>query len=98
MVNIAKMGSRGMRVAELIHICYYYFLLFPPLLQQRLFFKSSFLQAVVAHPFNLSTWEAEAGGFLSSRTARAIQRNKTKQKKKFIYFTHESSTCAMVCV
>jgi hypothetical protein len=53
---------------------------------------------VVAHAFNPSTWEAEAGGFLSSeaslvyrvssRTARAIQRNpvsKTKtnkQKKK----------------
>jgi major histocompatibility complex class I len=24
---------------------------------------------VVAHAFNLSTWEAEAGGFLSSRPA-----------------------------
>jgi hypothetical protein len=30
---------------------------------------------VVAHTFNLSTREAEAGGFLSSRTARATQRN-----------------------
>jgi hypothetical protein len=30
---------------------------------------------VVVHTFNPSTWEAEAGGFLSSRTARAIQRN-----------------------
>ena len=40
---------------------------------------------MVAHVFNPSTWEAEAGGFLSfeaslvyivsSRTARAIQRN-----------------------
>jgi hypothetical protein len=44
---------------------------------------------MVAHTFNPSTWEAEAGGFLSSRTARAIQRNpvskkqnKTKQNKK----------------
>jgi hypothetical protein len=52
---------------------------------------------MVAHAFNPSTWEAEAGGFLSSRplykvsswTARAIQRNpistkqnKTKQNKK----------------
>jgi hypothetical protein len=51
---------------------------------------------VVAHAFNPSTREAEAGGFLefeaslayrvSSRTARAIQRNpvlknKTKQNK-----------------
>jgi hypothetical protein len=26
-------------------------------------------QAVVAHAFNPSTWEAEAGGFLSSRLA-----------------------------
>jgi hypothetical protein len=36
-------------------------------------------QAVVMHAFNPSTWEAEAGRFLvyrvSSRTARAIQRN-----------------------
>jgi hypothetical protein len=48
-------------------------------------------RAVVAHTFNPSTWEAEAGGFLSSRTARATQRNpvsknkkqnKTKQKQK----------------
>jgi hypothetical protein len=26
-------------------------------------------QAVAAHTFNVSTWEAEAGGFLSSRPA-----------------------------
>jgi hypothetical protein len=53
--------------------------------------------AVVAHAFNPSTWEAEAGGFeaslvyrVSSRIARAIQRNpvsenqinKQKQLKK----------------
>jgi hypothetical protein len=55
---------------------------------------------VVAHAFNPSIWEAEAGGFrisefeaslvykVSSRTARAIQRNpvskqnKTKQTNK----------------
>jgi hypothetical protein len=30
---------------------------------------------VVVHAFSPSTWEVEAGGFLSSRTARAIQRN-----------------------
>jgi hypothetical protein len=41
---------------------------------------------VVAHTFNPSTWEAEAGGFLSSRTARAtekpcLKKNKKKQKK-----------------
>jgi hypothetical protein len=41
---------------------------------------------VVVHAFNPSTWEAEAGRFLSSRTARATQRNpvskKPKKKKK----------------
>jgi hypothetical protein len=59
--------------------------------------KNNSRQAVVAYAFNLSTWEAEAGGFLSSRpalvyrvsyrTARAIQRspvskNKNKNKKQ----------------
>jgi hypothetical protein len=49
--------------------------------------------AVVAHAFNPSTWEAETGGFLSSRpawslyrvssrTARATQRNPVSKKKK----------------
>jgi hypothetical protein len=48
---------------------------------------------VVAHTFNPSTWEAEAGGFLSSiesslvyrvssRTARVIQRNPVSEKKQ----------------
>jgi hypothetical protein len=44
---------------------------------------------VVAHAFNPGTWEAEAGGFLaslvyrvSSRTARATQRNPISEKKK----------------
>jgi hypothetical protein len=40
---------------------------------------------VVAHGFNPSTWEVEAGRFLSSRPARATQRNpvlKTKKTKK----------------
>jgi hypothetical protein len=49
---------------------------------------------MVAHAFNPSTWEAEAGGFLSSefeaslvyrvssRTARAIQRNPVSKKQK----------------
>ena len=48
---------------------------------------------VVAHTFNPSTWEAESGGFLSSRpaslvykvssrTARAIQRNPVLGRKK----------------
>jgi hypothetical protein len=34
-----------------------------------LFKKGSLGQAVVAHAFNPSTWEAEAGGFLSSKPA-----------------------------
>jgi hypothetical protein len=40
---------------------------------------------VVVYAFNPSTWEAEAGGFLSLRTARATQRNpvsKNQKKKK----------------
>jgi hypothetical protein len=45
---------------------------------------------VVAHAFNPSIWEAEAGGFLSSRlvyrvssrTARATQRNPVSKNKK----------------
>jgi major histocompatibility complex class I len=32
-------------------------------------FKSVLQPGVAAHAFNLSTWEAEAGGFLSSRPA-----------------------------
>jgi hypothetical protein len=31
--------------------------------------KQKTCRAVVAHAFNPSTWEAEAGGFLSSRPA-----------------------------
>jgi hypothetical protein len=41
-----------------------------------------FGQAVVAHAFSPSTWEAETGGFLSSRTARATQRNPVSKKQK----------------
>ena len=37
---------------------------------------------VVAQAFNPSTWEAEAGGFLSSRPARATQRNPVSKKQK----------------
>jgi hypothetical protein len=37
---------------------------------------------MVAHAINPSTREAEAVGFLSSRTARAIQRNPISKKKK----------------
>jgi hypothetical protein len=56
-------------------------------------------QAVVAHAFNPSTWEAEAGGFLSLRPAWSMSefqdsqgytekhclKNKTKQNKRFHY-------------
>ena len=47
---------------------------------------------MVVHAFNPSTWEAEAGGFLSSeanlvytvsfRTARATQRNPVSKNKQ----------------
>jgi hypothetical protein len=32
-------------------------------------YQNSVCDSVVVHAFNLSTWEAEAGGFLSSRPA-----------------------------
>jgi hypothetical protein len=69
------------------------------------FKKFSLQPGVVAHAFNPSTREAEAGGSLefeaslvykvSSRTARAIQRNpvsknqKKKKKKKEIFTSPE---------
>ena len=37
---------------------------------------------MVAHAFNPSTREAGAGGFLSSRTARATQRNPVSKNQK----------------
>jgi hypothetical protein len=37
---------------------------------------------VVAPAFNPSTWEAEAGGYLSSRPARATQRNPVSKNQK----------------
>ena len=49
---------------------------------------------MVAHAFNPNTPEAEAGGFLSLRTARATQRNpvlkKTnkKDKKEMVFLRH----------
>jgi hypothetical protein len=56
-------------------------------------FEEDIKLGVVVHAFNPSTWEAEAGGFLSlrpawstkvvsSRTARAIQRNRLEKPKK----------------
>jgi hypothetical protein len=55
----------------------------------------NYRRAVVVHAFNPSTWEAEAGGFLSSRPAWSTERvpgqpglhretlsQKTKQKTK----------------
>jgi hypothetical protein len=53
--------------------------------------KIGILQGVVAQAFNPSTWEAEAGEVefeasliyrVSSRTARATQRNPVSKKKK----------------
>jgi major histocompatibility complex class I len=37
--------------------------------RRSLLFEIYIGQAVVTHAFNPSTWEAEAGGFLSSRPA-----------------------------
>jgi hypothetical protein len=37
---------------------------------------------VVAHAFNPSTREAEVGGFLSSKPARATQRNPVSKNQK----------------
>jgi hypothetical protein len=37
-----------------------------------------------SHAFNPSTWEAEAGGFLSLRIARAIQRNPVSKNQNKI--------------
>ena len=58
-------------------------------------------RAVVAHAFNPSTWEVEAGRFLSSRpawsnrvssrTARATQRNPVSKKKT--KKTKQNKTC-----
>jgi hypothetical protein len=64
--------------------------------------KAYFGQAVVAQAFNPSTWEAEAGGFefkaslvyrVSSRTARATQRNPVskKTKRSIFYEKHLSN-------
>jgi hypothetical protein len=54
--------------------------------------RKALTPGVLVHAFNPSTWEAEAGGFLSSRpawstnkisrSARAIQRNLVLKKKK----------------
>jgi hypothetical protein len=49
---------------------------------------------VVAHAFNPSTLEAEAGRFLSSRTARATQINtvsKNQKKKKKVNYLQENN-------
>jgi hypothetical protein len=59
----------------------------------------------VAHTFNPSTWEAEAGRFLSeaslvykvsSRTARAIQRNPVSKQKKLSHFSLRDRTHVFV--
>jgi hypothetical protein len=41
----------------------------PKKAMKRTFKTFVYSRAVVAHTFNPSTWEAEAGGFLSSRPA-----------------------------
>jgi hypothetical protein len=66
-------------------------------------------QAVVAHTFNPSTWEAEARGFLSSRPAwstewvpgqpgllRETLSQKKKKKKRKEKYVHECIYITMV--
>jgi hypothetical protein len=57
-----------------------------PYLHSEILSKEWACQAVVAHTFNPSTWEAEAGGSLSSRTAGATQKpcleKQTNKQKK----------------
>jgi hypothetical protein len=50
---------------------------------------------VVAHAFNPSTREAEAGGFLSSRPARALQRNPVTKTKTKTGDNIEARMCQM---
>jgi hypothetical protein len=44
--------------------------------------KNCSSRAVVMYAFNPSTWEAETGGFLRWRTARATQINPVWKNKK----------------
>jgi hypothetical protein len=53
-----------------------------PCVNGRFKIKIRLVLGMVAHAFNPSTREAEAGGFLSSRPARAIQRNPVSKKTK----------------
>jgi hypothetical protein len=55
--------------------------------------KCKIYRAVVAHAFNPSTREAEAGRFLSSRAARATQRNPVLKK-----LLKKSSSCSQAVV
>jgi hypothetical protein len=60
------------------------------------------LRALVVHTFNPSTWEAEAGGFLSSSQpglyretmSCKTKQNKTKQNKT----KQQKEVCVCVCV
>jgi hypothetical protein len=54
------------------------------------FKKCPFSQAVVVHAFNPSTWEAEAGGFLSSRPARSISLSLTFYIPQITYSYHHN--------
>jgi hypothetical protein len=52
-----------------LFVCFILFLFFIYVICKPLVKKGDDGQAVVAHTFNPSTWEAEAGGFVSSRPA-----------------------------
>jgi hypothetical protein len=54
--------------------------------------------AVVAHAFNLSSWEAEAGGSLSFRTAKDTQRNPVLEKNKLESGSEEMAQQLIECI
>jgi hypothetical protein len=57
-----------MQVSE-EHNCGYFVLYTLLCEKKKKFIEKTLLPGMVAHTFNPSTWEAEAGGFLSSRPA-----------------------------
>jgi hypothetical protein len=54
----------------------------PSFLVFLLYYKTGACASVVVHAFNPSTWEAEAGRFLSSRPAWSTEKKNTKKKTK----------------
>ena len=89
----------------IVGICFFFFITALLTRHKTVYKKSKGGQAVVAHAFNPSIWEAEAGRFLSLRPAwftewvpkTAIQRNPVskrfkKKKKAKTKTTHKNKT------